>query len=111
MDYPTVEELIAEAPEVISKSTLGNLKQVYNLAKYRAASCSLGKMADNLLFIGQGIDDVIDEMAYAFQKGRVESSDYDAYILRIESFQWGTVPAMIKDALSQNCGCKLVPSK
>lgn len=111
MDYPTVEELIAEAPEVISKSTLGNLKQVFNLAKYRAASCSLGKMADNLLFVGQGIDDVIDEMAYAFQKGRIESSDYDAYIRKIESFQWGTVPSMVKDALSQKCSCKLVPSK
>lgn len=111
MDYPTVEQLIAEAPDVISRDTLGNLKQVYNLAKYRAASCSLGKMADNLLFIGQGIDDVIDEMAYAFQKGRIESSDYDAYIRKIESFQWGTVPAMVKDALYQKCGCKLVPPK
>ena len=111
MDYPTVEQLIEESPEVISKSTLGNLKQVYNLAKYRAATCALGKMADNLLFIGQGIDDVVDEMAYAFQKGRIESSDYDAYIRKIESFQWGTVPAMIKDALFQKCGCKLVPPK
>jgi len=99
MNYPTVEQLIEEAPDVISKSTLGNLKQVYNLAKYRAA---------NLLFIGQGIDDIVDELAYAFQKGRIESSDYDAYIKKIESFQWGTVPAMVKDALSQKCGCKLV---
>lgn len=111
MDILTVEQLIEEAPEVISKSTLGNLKQVYNLAKYRAATCDLGKMADNLLFIGQGLDDIVDEMAYAFQKGRIESSDYDAYILKIESFQWGTVPAMIKDALFQKCGCKLVPPK
>jgi len=38
MNYPTVEQLIEEAPDVISKSTLGNLKQVYNLAKYRAAN-------------------------------------------------------------------------
>ncbi len=111
MDYPTVEELIAEAPEVINTSTLGNLKQVYNLAKYRAASCSLGKMADNLLFIGQGLDEIVDELAYAFHKGRIESSDYDAYIKKLESFQWGTVPAMVKDALSQKCSCKLVPSK
>jgi len=111
MDSPTVEQLIAEAPDVISRDTLGNLKQVYNLTKYRAATCSLGKMADNLLFIGQGIDDIVDEMAYAFKKGRIESSDYDAYIRKIESFQWGTIPAMVKDVLPQKCGCKLVPSK
>ncbi|MBA7554072.1 hypothetical protein ES705_46684 [subsurface metagenome] len=96
---------------MISRDTLGNLKQVYNLAKYRAATCSIGKMADNLLFIGQGIDDMVDELAYAFQKGRIESSDYDVYVRKIESFQWGTVPAMVKDALSQKCGCKLAPRR
>lgn len=111
MDYPTVEQLIAEAPEVISKSTLGNLKQVFSLAKHRAETCSFGKMADNLVFVGQGIDEIIDELAYAFQKGRIESSDYDAYIRKLESFQWGTVPKMIKDTLPLKCGCKLVPPK
>ena len=107
MEYPTVEQMIDEAPDVVSRGTLGNLKQSYNLAKYRAASCSLGKMTDNLLFVGQGIDDIIDEMAYAFGKGRIESSDYDAYIRKLESFQWGTVPAMVKEALSHKCGCKI----
>lgn len=111
MDYPTIEQLIEEAPEVISKSTLGNLKQTFNLAKYRAEACSLGKMADNLLFVGQGIDDVVDELAYAFHKGKIESSDYDAYIEKLESFQWGTVPEMVKDALYQKCGCKLITPK
>lgn len=107
MDYPTIEQLIAEAPDVISRSTLKNLKTVFELAKYRAETCSLGKMADNLLFVGQGIDDIVEEMAYAFQRGRIESSDYDAYIRKLESFQWGTVPKVVKDALSQKCACKI----
>lgn len=107
MDYPTVEQFIDAAPDVISRSTLGNLKQVFNLAKYRAETCSLGKMADNLVFIGQGLDEIVEEMAHAFGKGEIELSDYDAYVRKLESFQWGTVPKMVKDALSQKCGCKL----
>jgi len=105
MDYPTVEQLIDEAPDVISRSTLKKLKTVFELAKYRAKTCSLGKMADNLLFVGQGIDDIVDEMAYAFQKGRIESSDYDAYIKKIEGFQWGTVTKTMEDILLEKCKC------
>jgi len=108
VDYPTVEQLIDEAPDAISRNTIRHLKTVFDLAKYRAETCALGKMADNLLFVGQGIDDIIDEMSYAFQKGRIELSDYDTYVRKLESFQWGTVPKMVKDSLTQKCGCKLL---
>lgn len=107
MEYISVDELIASAPDVISRGTLGNVKQSFMLAKYRAETCSFGKMVDNLVFVGQGIDDVVDELAYAFKKGKIESADYDSYIKKIEEFQWGTVTKTIKDALVEKCVCKV----
>jgi len=106
MEYITLEQLVDSAPDVISKSTLGNLKQTFKGAKHRAETCDMGKMVDNLLFIGQGLDDVVDEMAYAFKKGKIESADYDAYIKKIEEFQWKTVTKTIKDILIEKCSCK-----
>jgi len=107
MEYISVDQLIADAPVVINRGTLGNVKQSFQLAKYRAETCSFGKMVDNLVFVGQGIDDMIDEMAYAFQKGKIESDEYDSYIKKIEEFQWGTVTKTINDALVDNCGCRV----
>lgn len=103
--YITIDQLIESAPKVISKSTLGNLKQSFEGAKHRAENCEMGKMVDNLLFIGQGLDEVVDEMAFAFRKGTIESADYDVYIKKIEEFQWGTVTKTIKDILLDKCKC------
>lgn len=105
-EYPSIDDLISKAPEAISRSTLGNLKQTFGLAKHRAETCSFGEMIDNLLFVGQGIDDIVDELAHAFHKGKIESEDYDSYIRKIEAFQWHTVPKTIKDALTYKCSCK-----
>jgi len=101
----TIEQLIDAAPKVISHSTLGNLKQSFAGAKYRAETCDFGGMVDGLLFVGQGLDEIVDEMAFAFKKGTVESADYDAYIKKIEDFQWGTVTKTIKDILLGKCKC------
>ncbi|GAH46896.1 unnamed protein product [marine sediment metagenome] len=107
MGYINIEQLIEAAPDVISRGTLGDIKTSFGLAKHWAENCVLGKMVDSLLFVGQGIDDVVDEMAYAFKKGKIESEDYDAYISKLEEFQWGTVPRMVKDILPERCSCKL----
>lgn len=104
-EYITLEQLVDAAPDIISKSTLGNLKQTFKGAKYRAETCDFGGMVDSLLFVGQGLDDMVDEMAYAFKKGKIESADYDAYIKKIEGFQWGTVTKTIKDILLEKCKC------
>ena len=104
--YITIEQLMESAPEGISRSTLGNLKQSFEGAKYRAGTCEFGKMVDNLLFVGQGLDDTVDELAHALKKNKIESADYDAYIKKIEDFQYGTVTKTIKDILLENCTCK-----
>ncbi|GAH65204.1 unnamed protein product [marine sediment metagenome] len=106
MEYISIDQLIASAPSVISRGTLGNVKQSFQLAKYRAETCSFGEMIDNLLFVGQGIDDIVDELAHAFHKGKIESADYDSYIQKIEAFQWRTVPKTIKEALIDKCSCE-----
>jgi len=103
----SVDQLLADAPDVINKSTLGNLKQSFHLAKYRAENCSFGKMVDNLVFVGQGIDEVVDELANALHKGKIDSEEYDSYIKKIESFQWNTVTKTIKDTIVEKCGCKV----
>ena len=103
----SVDQLLADAPDVINKSTLGNLKQSFQLAKNRAETCTFDKMVDNLVFVGQGIDDVVDELAHALHKGKIEPEDYDSYILKIESFQWNTVPNTIIGAISAGCGCRV----
>lgn len=106
MEGITIDQLVDNAPDVINRSTLNHIRTVFGLAKRQAEKCSIGEMIDALLFVGQGIDDVVDEMAYAFQKGRIESADYDDYVLKIESFQWKTVPKVVGNALVENCGCK-----
>ena len=106
VEHVTIDQLVDNAPDVININTLKGLKTTFELTKQRAESCAYGEMADDLGFIADKVNDIIDEMAYAFKKGRIESKDYDDYVKKIESFHWGTVPKMIKETLVDKCSCR-----
>ena len=109
MKWITIDNLIAAAPDAVDQSSLRKLKGSLERALYRAETCSLGKMVDNLVFVGQDIDDLVDATADTFHKGKIESDQYDQFIEKIEQFQWGTVPWAIKNTLVEKCGCSDSP--
>lgn len=106
-EYITIDELRKIKPKMVSSEMMEELATRFQLATSFASSCELGKMTEDLMWVGESIDNILDEAQFALRHKTMTGPEYDEFIRKLEEFQHGTVVKAIKDTLVEKCNCKL----
>jgi len=107
-EYITVDELRKATPKAVSSEFMNGLARNFELAVSFAESCELGKMTENLMWIGEVVEGIVNEAHFGLRKRTISEVDHHDFIRKLEEFQHGTVVKAIKDTLVKECNCKLL---